>query len=496
MSLESSSSLPALLPKGQVKSFELTFFTPRLLHESQYISTQADEFVDDTRRAVKFSVGLTPRGGNRAIIPGRSFPLRTMLDHQFYFFVLATEPARYSNLQKLPSFRSRFELPESMGSNDPDALCYHIIRPKLKTTSPIPLSSNPLTWTNIAYVLWDGVAVDRLTAEQQEAMVDWLHWGGQLIVNGPSSLDKLHAKNSFLRDYMPAEALGDEPLTEDDLRPLSERWTQEPRDETPDADGNRKAWGIQVLKPWPCRKVALHPESKVVVRAGDDETGQPMIVERRVGQGRIILSTFPLTQPEFKFWLEGDDAFFNACVMRREQRKFHALGPESDTMVFDWTPENANTTFQDARRTLQDARRTPEDTSTTSEEEKKRIPCQTPRQLSQVRYFTRDEGARSGSPDWMGQAGTDTAEADYDPYGQAGYWDEGFAMARLSKGPSVAAWDDYNAAGDAAFEALKEAAGIKAPDRAFIIQVIAVYLVVLVPLNWLVFRAIGKVEWA
>jgi hypothetical protein len=46
---------------------------------------------------------------------------------------------------------------------------------------PHSLPSNALAWTNIAYLIWDDVDPSLLSPEQQQAIVDWLHWGGQLI---------------------------------------------------------------------------------------------------------------------------------------------------------------------------------------------------------------------------------------------------------------------------------------------------------------------------
>jgi hypothetical protein len=60
----------------------------------------------------------------------------------------------------------------------------------------------------------------------------------------------------------------------------------------------------------------------------------------------------------------------------------------------------------------------------------------------------------------------------------------------------VAAWNDDAAASQAARQILTEAAGIEIPSADFVIKVLALYLLVLVPLNWLVFWLVGKVEWA
>ena len=34
-------------------------------------------------------------------------------------------------------------------------------------------------------MLWDDLEPDRLSLDQRQALIDWLHWGGQLIVSGP-----------------------------------------------------------------------------------------------------------------------------------------------------------------------------------------------------------------------------------------------------------------------------------------------------------------------
>ncbi len=46
--------------------------------------------------------------------------------------------------------------------------------------------------------------------------MDWLHWGGQLMVNGPDSLDLL--KGSFLEPYLPATSGGSRKISAGDLR--------------------------------------------------------------------------------------------------------------------------------------------------------------------------------------------------------------------------------------------------------------------------------------
>ena len=61
-------------------------------------------------------------------------------------------------------------------------------------------------WTSIACVLWDDASPAALEPAQQQAMLDWLHWGGQLILSGPDTLDTL--RDSFLAPYLPALRAG------------------------------------------------------------------------------------------------------------------------------------------------------------------------------------------------------------------------------------------------------------------------------------------------
>ena len=43
---------------------------------------------------------------------------------------------------------------------------------------------------------------------------------------------------------------------------------------------------------------------------------------------------------------------------------------------------------------------------------------------------------------------------------------------------------------------MNTAAGIDPPSPGFVLKLLTVYVLVLVPLNWVLFRLIGKVEWA
>jgi len=60
----------------------------------------------------------------------------------------------------------------------------------------------------------------------------------------------------------------------------------------------------------------------------------------------------------------------------------------------------------------------------------------------------------------------------------------------------VAAWNDEVGIAAAARESIALAAGITPPSPEFVFRMLGLYLLCLVPLNWLLFRLVGRVEWA
>ncbi len=142
-------------------------------------------------------------------------PLVPMPSYQYHFVVLAKEPSRYSYIKTLDSVKSPFD-GESDADNTEEPLHYRVV--ELAADQLTSLPDNPLTWTSVAYMLWDEVDPgEPFPPEQKKALVDWLHWGGQLIISGPDSLDLL--KGSFLEPYLPATSGGTRKFDADRQRP-------------------------------------------------------------------------------------------------------------------------------------------------------------------------------------------------------------------------------------------------------------------------------------
>lgn len=305
---------PVILPKGQQRVLEFSIFTP-VETRSKTVATRL----------------LTGVGGRP--VYAETQIVRPMPPHQYYFVVLALNPDSYNFLKKLDSVTAPSEqFFEPLASHH-----YRVAMPRIKTLAPLP--SQPLGWTSIAYVLWDDLEPKRLSTEQQQAMLDWLHWGGQLIVSGPESLATL--KGSFLEEFLPAAAGDTWQLKADTLGPLNAVWLK----------GDRP---LKAVRPWSGVHLKLAEGAVALVGSGDE----PLVAERRTGRGRIVLTAFRLSQRELRDWPSFDN-FFNGGLLRRPPRQFRIV---NEMLHVNWGDQH---------------------------------PAHDERRVSQVRYFTRDARANT-----------------------------------------------------------------------------------------------------
>ncbi len=403
-------SRPAVLPKGQQKLLETTHYLvppPRL-----------QDTLSATPR-VTLETRLRARRGGREVSFGRE-PTTAMPPYQYFLVVLSDNADRYGYLKLLPSVAPPVE--DDQNQLLDNVIHYRVLLPKIDGYAPVP--SQPLCWTSIAYVVWDGLNPNQLTPPQQQAMLDWLHWGGQLLISGPNSLDLM--RGTFLEEHLPAWSgpaisLGPERFTE-----LNQGWAV-----AGGSPGERVT--LEILPDRPLVGVEL--ESRPGATEVDSTGG--LVMERMVGSGRIVVTAFSLADRRILNW-GGFDSFFNGALLRRPHRQF-SLNPESQSPQVDWVDYRG------------------------------RLPQLDPNFVTQLRYFTRDV-----SPATLA----------------------GPASAPSSGSQDVASWSDSSGAAEAARTSLRDAAGISIPKAGFVLRVLAVYLIVLVPVNWIVFRAIGRVEWA
>ncbi len=420
------------LAKGHPKLFEAAFYVP-----------------PGVSRATRVVYRLRSRRGGPSWL-GPDCPMQPMHSYQYHFLVLARLPGRYSYLKRLESIAP----PSDVMSGPAMQPYYRVSLIEADPKSRAELPTDALFWTSIAYVLWDDLEPGALSKAQQKALVDWLHWGGQLLVSGPDTLDTL--RDSFLAPYLPGEVVGTCEMTEADFQPLRD-WSAAKK-----KPAENVAPSPLMARPWTGVKVKEHPEAETIEDAGE------LFWQRRVGSGRIVLSTFRLSGPDLTAWSLWDEVF-NAFLLHRQARSFSGdPDPEMGELEVTWA-DGAD----------------------------RRDPSRT----SKLRYFTRQLGSRWHSALSLGEVSVadpsqDPYSADYVSYDPAVEtpWSNSSSLRGTSPDPTV--WDDYGPIARAAYSSVKDAAKVEVPDRKFVVGVLVIYLAVLVPINWLVFRVIGRVEWA
>jgi hypothetical protein len=452
---------PASLPKGQAKFIESTFFLP-----------QRESFAAQSRYSMRVEL-LSSRGGSLAT---QDSAIGTaMRDHEYFIVVLAANAEPYVGL-KDPKMHSVL-VSESEITRDGSLRFYHVVLPKIERRVPLPSTS--FAWTTIAYILWDDLDPAILTQDQQNAMLDWIHWGGQLIISGPNSLDKL--KGSFLAPYLPAESGQALKLNQDSFVELNQNWSMASmgNDKAPKKSAAERSIKFVGDKPMLGVELRKHPLGDFLEGTGN------LVVERRVGGGRIAATAFPLTDIRVRLW-PGFDGFLNGCLLRRPAREFHRN---------DLVELRMNWSSPDLANYVRD-----------------------PRISSTLRYFSRDVGFPTGIERPAGVSRTTTIQEE-NVQGKGGRFpymqqmpteiplentvdkqpkedDWHFAGYRADNESGVGGWSDLTPVSAAARESLAEAGKIAIPKADFVLKVLAVYLLVLVPLNWLFFWLIGRVEWA
>lgn len=356
---------------------------------------------------------------------------------------------------------------------------YRLVLPM--ESGQLPLSSHPLTWTTLSHIIWDGMPAERLSPAQQQAMLDWLHWGGQLILMGGARPSFAALEDSFLAPYLPASLSGENDLLhEKDLKPLSDAFrpvipfairedpiAAPPTDES-DIPGRQHSYQapepIHPASNRPVYLAGLRPKPGAsTIRLGESSE-RILGVEQRVGRGRILMLALNPTDPALAAW-PGLDTFVRRVVLRR---------PEDH--VTSWGGWNGRT------------------------HEPPRFGSLLGPDLSWFRILSRDLGASLPRPLNRSKANSvGEAEAlNAEPLPTApGVRNDPVSENIANAASAVAEWVDSSALPRMSRDALEEASGISIPSSKFVLKVILAYIFALVPLNWLICRYVfGRRELA
>ncbi len=436
-----TTSRPASLPKGELKNLETSVYIP--IRKRAKTAT------------AKFSLSRSSSG----ITPvTESKPVKLMGGFQYHIVLLSNRPDSFSFINRSDNIRLTGQKQD--GSN---LESFYFVVPTVNGY-PSPLPKHSLNWTTIAYLIWDDLDPNEMAQEHQEALLDWIHFGGQLILSGPDCLAKLQA--SFLADYLPATFEGTQNITNADIAELNQNWSLPPKPNK----GNAR--NLVISNKSPLLGVTLTPDPKAEFITG---TGR-MAIERKVGRGRIAITAFSLNDPLIRSW-GSFSSFFNGALMRLPARRF---APNiASTVMFNWIDYGSTAYDPLIRSTLRYLSR---DLSTTGTQNMPE---------SQLDELNVNEANRPNPnfgirpQDTLDKLANRELE---DNWHFGGYQDSAYS--------GVAGWNDYGAISSAARETLKQTAGISPPSSGFVLKMLAIYLVILVPLNWLFFRIIGRVEYA
>ncbi len=407
------------LPKGQTKQVELQFFIPEATSQQDTTDVPKKVVIRSQLRSWPL---MTP-----LLQAPKLQPTYELKRHEYQMVVVSPQALNYEFLSILDAVRwSGDDLSEMERTRS-----YHVALVKPQD-GKYTLPRSMLTMTSIAVLVWDDVSTDEVDDEQKKAIIDWLHWGGQLIISGPGSWSRL--QNSFLSPYLPAQVAEAAEFTSTDFETMSNTWRVPDRTKpemTPLTITGPPVGGL---------RFQLSNGGQWLPGSGE------LVAERQIGRGRVVVTAFPLRDQRIYRWKYFSN-FLSTGLLRRLPREVRV---KDNVPVQSWS-EPFTSFDQDARL------------------------------HSQFRIAARDLATADTQSKSDLNAKFSEEESIFEPF----MW-----------GPNSAAWNDYSGVAVQAKTALRLAAGIELPERSTILKLLVAYLVILVPVNWLVFKLIGRLEYA
>lgn len=427
---------PAVLPKGQSKQLDCRVLIP--------LGNSGEKKAYDIRTVFAAGSQSLPKEGGDSLA-------EAMSPHEFFFVALTERPEQLTMLQIADWVR-----PAQDTFSDRRILDYRIVFPS--GVSRVPLPDTMFEWSSTAYLFWDDIAPEKLTLDQRRAVRDWIYWGGQLIINGPACAETFVA--SDLTDLFPLDSARSVGIESDPLIELVNNWS---------VASDSSAGTITALLKDSSERLGitgpLKSDSKSIPLTSD------LIVERPVGNGRVVLTRFDLTSGWMLKW-HSLQSFYNGVLLRRPSRAYESVNEEailrySDNMRGRENDSRLNTRFRLISRDLNLSL-----PSADTEQQSSVQDADEAASVAKVKSEEADQPTALGDSPWF---------APNDFY-RPGY--------------GVGTWTDTSDVALVATRLLRDEAGITIPSVKFVAKSLAIYLLILVPLNYLVFWFLGRLEWA
>lgn len=412
-----TSTRPAVLPKGRMKRLDVRLLaSPEGANLNKRTSTWG-QFTAPTTLAV----------------PPRNDHL-VMRAHEYFFAILTKRPERFASFQASDWVRAIAD-EDNIGRG---SLNYRIVFPRGDGLLALP--ETMLDWTNTAVMFWDDISPSELTTEQRRALVDWLHFGGRLIINGDVMAAEL--ASSELAPWLPLQVDGMTDLDADATANMIQRWSIA-------EDDSKNA--VSALVRSQASRLAVGGTLKPDAFAIRDT--EELLIARQVGRGEVVMSRFDLTSDWMIGW-RSRDSFFNAAVLARPGRRYDVA---SGSLVQRYVDRNDAST-----KTL--------------------LAIGGPKVNTSLRLSSRDANLPNG----------DAGPKDSNQPNAAPDQEEFTSHPILGLG----GWRDDSDAATLLLSNLRERSGVSIPAPSFVLRSLGVYLIILVPLNYVVFWLLGRLEWA
>ncbi|MGI9467989.1 MAG: hypothetical protein ACR2OA_12785 [Rubripirellula sp.] len=418
---------PVVMPKGQNKKIDYRTYTPKRFFNGKSKCYLSNRFVS-SERAESFS--------------GGAYPFTSMGPAEYFFVVLTERPERFTRFQ-VSDWTRKIRDESNFDLGDP-VINYRVVTPSPKDyyPLPLPLAETMLDWTSTAVVFWDDLPPEALTPQQQTALADWVHYGGQLIVNGAAAADSIN--KSSIADLLPLRPTGNIELDVNAAAELLTNW-QVPDDSSTDQQ-------VALLKGRESR-VAIDGVANTDSEAIDGSGN--LILSLRAGSGRVVQSRCDLMSDWLTSW-KSYDSFVNSVLLLRPPRRVEPVasgdGVTKTNLRTYVLPNGGEEIFADS---------------------------------------TMNTRFRIAARDAVLPVATQVVKPP-----SIGFLSGQDAYTRIDALSGIGGWSDTSDAIRLCRETLRSEAGIEIPDSSLVLRSLGYYLCILIPVNYLIFRILGKLEFA
>jgi hypothetical protein len=400
--------------KDQEKNIALKFYQPDIAVDNEKLDMTSETI--PSYLAVNYSM----RGVGTTVFAGE-YPARLLPGYQYNIVSISVDPARYVFWRGLDCmvWPSQKMMPD-------ERIAPHRMTDLNEDEIASQFPEHLYSMTSISHLVINDASPSRFSTEQQNAILDWLYFGGTIIINGSDAIGGV--SSSFLKELSPLNNTIASSITEEEIDRLNENWTIK--------EYTNQIKTASIVPFTPAKKIPKL-EGELAEGASWVNSLNGLVAEKLVGQGRVVMTTFPMTDNTFIRW-PSYSSFIHNAILRKPPRDVVFI-------VENNAPPVADTKYAGKYSGSE----------------------LNPIHSTRLRIWARD----------LDSSMISTSRVD-------------------TKKTSLGAWNPQSEILLQARQSLQQSSGITVPKIETIVKLLVGYLIILVPINWLVFRLLGKVELA